>query len=242
MKGVRFLTKECGSCTVVEVVNHRKVLVEFDDGYRKYCRPDALKLGSVRNPYHPNLFGVGYIGEGKYTSNTAKVAYSKWSSMMTRCYCEARLQKFPTYRGVEVCKEWHNFQNFAKWCEEQDCFGNLDTNGNTYVLDKDLFHDGGVRRYSPETCCFIPTVLNGILTPRESSDDLPLGVYRKGFKFVFRGKDFKGNRVTYSSYDVEDTNSFYKEFRRNIIRNFLADGSMVVCKKVENKLKEIIKC
>lgn len=242
MLGENFLTNDSGVCKVLEVVTFRKVLVEFEDGYRKYCRPDALKLGSVKNPFYPSLFGVGYMGEGNYNSNNSRLAHKKWIGMLTRCYGEKYLEKQPTYIDVEVCKEWLCFQNFAAWCETQDSFGKPDINGNSFVLDKDLFHDGRKRRYSPETCCFIPNFLNGMIVVRNSKDYLPLGIYKKGHRFVFRSKNYMRERVTYISYSIEDVVAFHSNFRKQMFIDFLNDKNQKICDRVRMKLEEIVAC
>ena len=72
--------------------------------------------------------------------------YDTWVGMIRRCYSEKSLIKRPTYKDVTICEEWYNFQNFAKWFE------------NNYVeglhLDKDLLSKEK-KIYSPKSCCFI---------------------------------------------------------------------------------------
>ncbi len=42
--------------------------------------------------------------------------YGSYHSMMDRCYRE-KANNYPTYggRGIKVCKEWHNIEEFEKW-------------------------------------------------------------------------------------------------------------------------------
>lgn len=50
-----------------------------------------------------------------YCKNTAKnPLYRKWLGMMHRCY-KPHKHDFKYYggRGIEVCKEWHKFENFV---------------------------------------------------------------------------------------------------------------------------------
>ena len=47
--------------------------------------------------------------------------YSSYKSMMQRCYLLTHA-KYKDYgaKGIVVCKEWHDINNFAKWVEQSD--------------------------------------------------------------------------------------------------------------------------
>jgi hypothetical protein len=94
--------------------------------------------------------------------------YTKWMSMLKRCYSENSLTTNPTYKGCSVCDEWLTFSNFRRWMETQDWEGK--------ALDKDLLvYQNKV--YSPETCCFISSKLNTFLVKSDKiRGDYPLGV------------------------------------------------------------------
>ena len=66
--------------------------------------------------------------------------------MFDRCYYSGYQDNNPTYRGCTVAEEWHNFQNFAKWYEDNYIEG--------YQLDKDIKVEGN-KVYGPDTCMFI---------------------------------------------------------------------------------------
>lgn len=99
--------------------------------------------------YEPSVHGVGFIGEGEYKSRKNSKMYGVWSSMIGRCYSPVTQSKQPTYIGCTVAKEWHNFQNFAKWYVENHPKGDV-----RYHLDKDKLVEGN-KVYSPQNCCFI---------------------------------------------------------------------------------------
>ena len=174
--GKEFETTRFGKCTVLEYENNEKVTVLFHNPINIVtCTLGSLNSGSVKNPMFPLVCGKGYIGVGKYSTKDKK-PYALWRSMLERAY-SVRMQALnPTYKGVEVCKEWLNFQNFASWCETQKFFNAKDKNGRCYEIDKDLLVRGN-KIYSPETCCFIPREVNIFLVKRQNDrGSFPIGV------------------------------------------------------------------
>ena len=79
--------------------------------------------------------------------------YCKWVSMLNRCYGNHEGNNY-CYKGVYVCDEWHNYQNFADWF-----YANYPKDGRRYDLDKDLL-SGDVKIYSPKTCTFLTSAKN----------------------------------------------------------------------------------
>lgn len=174
--GEKYLTKNCGFCTVIQYINYKKVLVRFDDGYEKWCEYGHIKSGNVKNPMIPSFKGGGYLGDGEYGYKD-KEAYHLWVSMLGRVHDSKNTNKYPTYRGSKVCEEWLDFQNFAKWCETQEFFKVKDYRGKCYQLDKDILVKGN-KVYSPETCCFVPQEINKLLiNSRKVRGKYPVGVY-----------------------------------------------------------------
>jgi len=80
--------------------------------------------------------------------------YSKWKSMIERCYSKKALLKRPTYIGCTVTPEWHTFMNFRAWMIKQDWKGKQ--------LDKDILVPGN-KVYSPDTCIFVTQKINTLL-------------------------------------------------------------------------------
>lgn len=145
-----------------------------------------FKLGGVGYVYHKSVCNVGFLGEGKADFISYSVPYKVWKSMIVRCYDNKYLQKQPTYKDVTVCEEWHNFQNFAKWFEENW----KPWMDNYWQLDKDILVKGN-KIYSPDTCCFVPRELNSLIKCNyNKKSDLPIGVIERKGKFIARlGKD-----------------------------------------------------
>lgn len=133
-----------------------------------------FKNGGVKNPYHAGIYNVGYYGVGIYkATNNGKTtkAYAKWNDMLRRCY-NVKDRKNPTYIECSVCEEWHNFQNFAKWHEDNY----YEIEGKTMCLDKDILVKGN-KVYSPETCVYTPQEINKLFTKTNAlRGDLPIGV------------------------------------------------------------------
>ena len=176
MLGRKFLTNKSGECTVVEYINAKNVLVEFKHPpYIAKCSTSDLKRGEVKNPLYPSFYGRGFVGVGEYSFKD-KAVFSVWKSMILRT-CDKKFKEFrDSYKHVEVCKEWLNFQNFAAWCYDQKFFKCKDDNGFSYCLDKDILIKGS-KVYSPETCCFVPQDINKILCSRRKlRGEFPVGV------------------------------------------------------------------
>lgn len=159
---------------IVEYYNVNYIIVEFQDEFKskKKCSYNNFKKGIVKNLYDKEVYNIGYIGEGKYTHKTHKDIYRRWYDMIQRCYDSKIWIKHPTYKDATVCEEWHNFQNFAKWYEDNY----YECNGEKMCLDKDILTKGN-KIYSPETCVFVPERINELFIKRQNHrGDLPIGV------------------------------------------------------------------
>lgn len=144
-----------GDFVVIKIERATRILCKsLTTGYEIYKQASHLKSGSIKDPYYPSILGVGFFGEGDYSSKTHPLAYQKWRNMLTRCYCEKYQSKNPSYKDCSVASEWHNFQNFAKWFESQ---GNKLIKG--IELDKDIKVDGN-RVYSGDTCLLVTRAEN----------------------------------------------------------------------------------
>ena len=117
-----------------------------------------FKNGKIKCPYEKRYFGVGYLGEGEYKAwenGKPTRVYETWKSMLQRCYDKKYQEKRPTYKDCEVCEKWLNFQNFAKWYENNY----YEIEGEKMCLDKDILVKHN-KIYSPETCIFVPNNIN----------------------------------------------------------------------------------
>lgn len=113
---------------------------------------------SIKNPFKKTIFNVGFVGRGEFKTkiNGKRVYfYQVWYDMMKRCYTDK--PNVLKYENVEVAEEWHNYQNFAKWCSENfKSFAEIE-----FELDKDLFQfESKHKIYSKDTCIFLPSHIN----------------------------------------------------------------------------------
>lgn len=219
----------CGD--ILEVIERSDKKSISNNSYYKYkflkynFVGEALKSdivnGVVGNPNYPSVQGIGYIGVGEYNSVNSKEIYKTWCHILDRCYNQ-KCQRYSTYgaKGITVCENWYNFQNFAKWYIE-----NSKWNTNNYILeiDKDILCNiinKNTKIYSPETCLLIPQELNGFLT----CDNLRSGVYenKNSFRSEFR---YKGQRIVLGTFDTfEKAKSTYAKYKskiwKEIVQNY----------------------
>ena len=142
---------------------HRRCTLAFVDGTEIELPTTKLRGGSWKNPNKPIVYDIGYMGQGKYVSSHKRSvtrAYSKWDSMLQRCYSITN----PNYLyygavGVTVCKEWHNFQNFAEW------FYSMDKTTRNCSLDKDIRYPKSLsgKLYCPDYCCLVTQKVNNMM-------------------------------------------------------------------------------
>ena len=207
-------TKECGLAEIVEVIGGKHVRVKFiDTGKHTHIfQRGHFSLGGIRDPYRPAKYGVGYIGVGVYTkiwTKEVKQAHRIWTDVLRRSYDEVFHKKYPTYEDCTVCDEWLNFQNFADW------YLNHESYGLGYDLDKDLLVRGN-KKYSPETCCMLPSEINATIQEGVLKDrGLPRGVYKHAGGGYFARLVAGEKGTIYDRFDnVEEAEIFYKKQKR----------------------------
>lgn len=144
--------------------------------------------------YIPSVCVYGYKGGGKYlTSIKGKhtKVYKTWKGMLERCYSKNTQEKQLVYKDCSVHPDWHNFQNFAEWFEENYV--------ESYHLDKDILFKGN-KVYSSETCCFVPKEINYLFTKNNKKrGDEPIGVrkFKEGLFTASIRKEGRGKHLGY---------------------------------------------
>ena len=213
-------SKSSGDFKILKYNDSANVEIQFvNTGYCKVAEIKEVRNGLIKDPYTPSVFGVGILGT-KYPSRTNGVRtkeYVLWKSMLERCYSTILKKRHPTYIDCEVSDNFKSFEYFYEWCNKQIGFSNKD-----WHLDKDLLVKGN-KLYSENTCVFIPSEINTLLTKREASrGENLIGVCwsktHKAFRAMVcknRGKPehlgyFKTELEAYNAYKVAKE-SFVKE-------------------------------
>ena len=156
--------------TVIDYINYGNVHIKFDNGYVTKTSWGNFDKSNIKSPYCKTFCGIGYLGEGKY--NCDNIWYDYWRAMIERV--NIKNDAFHrTYADVTIYEEWYNYQIFAKWAEN-----NYYTIDNYKIeLDKDILIKGN-KIYSPNTCIFVPDIINVLLIKADKSrGNLPIGVY-----------------------------------------------------------------
>lgn len=209
-----FPTCQGGSVTVIAIVDNCNITVKHNDryGYVHSVRLGNLNNGQVKNPYHPNVHGVGYMGLGSYLSRVDGLmtpAYSVWIGMLRRCYDTEYQQVQPTYIGCVVHSDWHNFQTFAEWYYTHPDYG------KGYHLDKDILYHNN-KLYSSTTCVLVPFAINNLFKvagTRPVGEDHFAGVRPRDGKYRC---EYNGRYI--GTYDTpEQAHNVYLQCRLNHI-------------------------
>jgi hypothetical protein len=218
--GLNFPTREGGSCTIIDYINKEDITIQFDDGTITYHNQiSPIRRGTLKNPNKISVLGVGCIGQGKYkTRLNEKLSfiYQTWINMLKRVYTEAYQRRFPTYKDVTVCEEWHNFQNFAGWFEENYKPEYM----HGWHLDKDIICRE-CKIYSPETCVFVPMVINTFIVPnRKQRGDLPIGVTMRGNRYLAQITHRASTRKSLGMFNTADEAFYaYKKVKEQLAKD-----------------------
>jgi len=221
--------------TIIKYRSYQSIDIEFDDNtITKNKSYDSFKSGKVKNYNHPSVYGVGYIGNGKYDIQKHIGAYNTWYSMMKRCYSLNYQKDKPSYIDCEVCEEWHNFQNFANWYE----LNYYELDDEKMHLDKDILVKGN-RTYSPDTCIFAPESINGIFKKKDvSRGKLPIGVNRDLGRNKYRSSIAKwGETIHLYSHDTpEEAFQTYKKEKEK----YIGEVANIYKNKIPRKLYDAL--
>lgn len=151
--GSVFTSERFGELVIVEYISALKIKVRFTEtGYERFAAAGCIRNGSVRDPFKPTYYGVGYLGVGPHKPTSNKIrskAYGSWTNMLKRCYSDVSLLVDKSYIGCTVCREWHDYQNFAEWFEKESK-GMV----GDFCVDKDIKIKGN-KTYSPDTCMIV---------------------------------------------------------------------------------------
>ena len=190
---------------IIKYNNTLDIVVEFQDEFKEQVHTTYtnFKRRSVRNHFERSVYGVGYLGVGKFAVKDGQEKthhYRIWHELIARCYADTKKDEFSAYYDIcTVCDEWLCYQNFAEWFENNkyECEGRLH-------LDKDILYPGN-KVYSPNTCCLVPQRVNMIFTNKKNKRGLPNGITK-----VENGYSARYNLVELGIYDsIEEAYEVY---------------------------------
>ena len=208
-----------GDFKIVKYNDARNVEIQFlKTGFETVARLDHIKSGSVKDPYSPSVFDVGIVGTNYPATVNGRITkeYSRWHSMLERCYSDAFKKKYLTYEGCEVSENFKSYEYFYEWCYKQIGFNN-----EGWHLDKDLLVKGN-KVYSEDSCVFLPQEINKILTKRTASRGKHLiGVCWSNTHKAFKAQvdKNKGGRECLGLFNTEiEAFNAYKEAKESFIK------------------------
>lgn len=229
--GEKYITNEGYEIEIIEFINTSNCRIKFEDDGIIKTTYENIKKGLIRNPNHITVYNKGYIGYGKYQSSIKGIKnknYTAWRNMLKRCYSYKFHIIQPTYICCSVVEEWLNFQNFAKWYDENYKEG--------YELDKDiLIKDNKV--YGPDTCEYVPSIINGCFkNSNKIRGEYPIGVYKSTDK---RNDKYcsKMNNISLGTFDTpEEAFYIYKESKEEYIKQLANKYKDKITKKCYNAM------
>ena len=142
--------------------------------------------------------------------------------MMQRCYDTKHQEKHPTYKDCKVSEEFHNFQDFGKWFDNNY----YEIEGEKMCLDKDILVKHN-KIYSPENCIFVPEKINTLfIKSNKARGDYPIGVcyHKQHEKFmakcrVYNYEENKKKQIHLGYYDTpQKAFEVYKQFKEQYIK------------------------
>ena len=211
-----------GSKMIIRNYRNRRDIDVYFPEYNwtfEHTRYNEFKNGEIKCPYEQRIYGVGYLGEGKYKAkengkNTDE--YKIWYNMLERCYDPKYQEKYPAYKGCSVEKHFLNFQNMGEWIENNY----YEIPGEQMCLDKDILCKGN-KIYSRETCIFVPQRINKLFTKSDRSRGKdPIGVNElPDGNYMVRCHNEYGKQIYLGTYSAkEEAFQVYKQYKEKIIK------------------------
>lgn len=214
---------------IVDYKNARYITVYFPDyNYYKNTSWSSFNKGTVKSPYCRTVFGVGYIGEGKYKTHnsdgTPTEYYARWKAMLERCYYKKDKVKGRNlaYEDCIVEEYLLNFQNYAEWLDEQvkNC------PFEEWYIDKDILEKGN-KIYDRKHMILVDRRLNNLFTKSDKvRGDYPIGscphkrdnVLEVHCSIIENGEKKSKYLGRFPLHQVEEAFLTYKRFKENYIK------------------------
>ncbi len=156
--------------------------------------------------------------------------------MLERCYDDKYQERKPTYKECEVCTEWHDFQNFSEWYNDNY----YEIPNESMALDKDILFKGN-KIYSPETCVFVPQNINKLFTKRDNDrGKCPIGTYQlpDGNYGVYCNNGYGKSDYLGVYSTKEEAFRVYKQYKEKIIKEVIDLYEGIIPEPHYSKLKK----
>jgi len=223
-------SKEDLTCSVIESYKcgPMKVLVDKGDyldimflntGTRMSVNRYACKGGSIKDPNHPSIYGVAFMGMGPYKptldGNTTS-AYRVWLGILGRCYGENNESRvFYGSKGTYVNPLWLNFQTFAHWYYLNHKEG--------FEIDKDILAPLS-KCYGPDTCCMVPKKINLAVKTAASEDNWATYTKKSGELVYSPTCTVGGKTVALGRFtNKEEATLAYKNTKESMVRDLATE-------------------
>ena len=205
----------------------------------KHATYQSFKKRTIKCPYEPRLFGMGYLGEGKYLSSVNGKHtddFNIWYDMLRRCYDPKFHERNPTYEDCEVEDYLLNFQHMGEWIKNNY----YEVPGEKMCLDKDILCKGN-KVYSRDICIFIPQKINSLFTKCNKArgndpigvSDLPSGNYR------VQCRNGYGKMIHLGTYSTkEEAFQVYKKYKEKVIKETIDSYKGKIPEPYYSKLKD----
>jgi len=217
-----------GYFKIIKIHSYSKIDICFEKtNYILTTNGSHIRSGSVKDPFYPKICGVGFFGNHKFTNTNRKI-YDIWKIMIKRCYSD---NPYKSYINAIVCDDWHNFQNFSKWCDNNYIDG--------YQLDKDLLVENN-KKYSSNTCVFVPRWLNNLFHKNINSNRDNIYMHKNMYYSICQ---FLNKRIiTQDRMTFNEAKSDYIKQKSLFVLNASKrkDCPNILRKVLENKSKTMI--
>lgn len=172
-------------------------------------------MAEIQSNTAKKLYNIGFVSKGIYITTygtKSRKSYSVWKDILRRCYDEKTQEKFSAYKGCSISEEWYDFQNFARWYENNHI--------EEFQIDKDILIKWN-KIYSSETCCFVPQEINSLFTKKSSKrGKYPIGVIKRNRKKPYEANINKNGKCLYLGVYLTEEEAFqaYKEAKEKHIK------------------------
>lgn len=220
-EGKIFPTNYDGEVKVLEYINSKNILIEFiDTQYQKKAQLGNLLSGLIKDDSISFMHNIEGLVYGDEVGRSKLPEYSRWKSLLERCYNDKYHVNKPTYKDCTVSDNFKQFPYFKDWCNAQIGFNSKDDKGKPFHLDKDILVKGS-RQYNENVCVFVPHDINTLLSQSSHSrEELPLGVSHSCTKGNYVACLNKyGNNIQLGTFNTaEEAFQAYKQAKEHHVK------------------------